>query len=476
MLISETGEVAFSNQAFYPTHFPAHGWAEQDPQQILNSIDALVAECTSANAVDIGTVSISCAMHSLMAVDAKGTALSPLIIWSDMRSTGVAKNLKLSSAGAELYAVTGTPVHPMSPTCKLLWIREFNPDLFGRAFKFISIKEFVIWHWCERWLVDYSIASATGMFDVHGLAWSDKALALTGVTPARLSEPVSPYQRIKLTNNRLGLASGTTVTLGASDGCLANLGSEATGPGDLSITIGTSGAVRMVSDKVSNDPQGRVFNYRLDEDKFVTGGATNNGTVVIDWFARNFLGAEQADMSGFIQRAMRVTPGSEGLLFLPFVFGERAPYHNPDLRGMYFGLGQHHTLDHMTRSLLEGICFEVRTLVEAVEQSVRPVTSVWASGGFVRSVDWVQLLANILGRDVTVKNVVDASSLGAAIMGFRSFGVHPAFRRQDTERTYKADLTLKAQYDKLFGIFSRIVPQLSQEFSEIALIQTTRET
>jgi len=142
---------------------------------------------------------------------------------------------------------------------------------------------------------------------------------------------------------------------------------------------------------------------------------------------------------------------------------------------MYFGLGQHHTLDHMTRSLLEGICFEVRTLVEAVEESVRPATAILASGGFVRSVEWVQLMANVLGRDVKVKDVVDASSMGAAIMGFRSVGIRPAFRRQEAERTFRADLQLKARYDKLHGIFSGVVGKLDHEFSEIALIQTASD-
>lgn len=475
MLISEGGEVLVAKQAFYETNFPAPGWAEQDPLLILRSVNELIASCNAGASSSIVTVSFSSAMHSLMAVDSEGNPLTPLILWSDMRSAPMAKGLRSDHRAADLYNTTGTPIHPMSPLCKLLWFRQADSGLFSKAFKFISIKEFIVWHWCGTWTVDYSIASATGMFDVHRLQWSAQALDVTGITAGRLSEPVSPYTRVAVKENmskQLGLKAGLTVTLGASDGCLANLGSEATGPGDLSITIGTSGAVRMVSDKPCVDPYARLFNYRLDEHRFVSGGATNNGTIVIDWFMKNFLRIQDAHLDDFLKRALPVEPGSEGLLFLPFVFGERAPYHNPDMRGLFFGLAQHHTIDHMAGSILDGICFEIRSLVDAVEESVRPIGNIWASGGFVRSDGWVQRLANVLGREVRVRDVNDASSIGAARMGFQATGIHPTFTRKESERSFNPDLRFASVYGNLFDIFTRIAGQLDDEFSEIASLQT----
>jgi gluconokinase len=228
----------------------------------------------------------------------------------------------------------------------------------------------------------------------------------------------------------------------------------------------------MVSANASSDPNGRLFNYRLDETSFVTGGATNNGTIVIDWFMKNFLGMKDAQLVDFLKRALPVKTGSEGLLFLPFVFGERAPYHNPDMRGVFFGLAQHHTIDHMMSSILDGMCFEIRTLVDAVEESVRPVTSIWASGGFVRSEGWVQRLANVLGKEISVKDVNDASSIGAARMGFRSAGVSAAFVAKHPERTFIPDPAVTSDYQILFNIFSRVAGKLDDEFSAIAELQT----
>jgi gluconokinase len=475
LLVSPDGEVSYANQVFYPTQFPLPGWAEQDATVILHAVNKLVAECAAIHGRSIEAISLSSAMHSIMAVDADGQPLSSLIIWSDLRSAAIARDLREVPLGTSLHEETGTPVHPMSPLCKLVWLRRNDPAVFQRASRFVSIKEYIVWNWCSEWIVDYSVASATGLFDIRKLCWSQAAVDLTGVGHDRLSTCVSPYHRSAVKNSvasTFGLQSGITVVMGASDGCLAHLAGDAGNTSDVSLTIGTSGAVRKMTTEAAVDPDGRLFNYRLDEKWFITGGATNNGTVVVDWFKKNFCSAADTSMEHFVSSASVVRPGSGGLIFLPFVFGERSPYYNPDLRGMLFGLAQHHTINHMSRSVLEGICFEMRMLVEAVAQIIPPVGQVIASGGFIRSPFWVQMLADILNREVIVRDVNDASSMGAAMMAFRALDVNYQFNSGGVEKRYMPSPEVREIYQSIYSIFIRLGEHVSDEFVEIAALQT----
>ncbi|MEI9920992.1 MAG: gluconokinase [Bacteroidota bacterium] len=474
LIVSDDGKVVASAQEFYPTDFPQPGFAVQDPNVVVNGILKIIKSAKEQFAGDVDGIGVSSAMHSMMAVDAKGTPLTPLILWSDMRSTEQAKKLQKSAVGSEIYNITGTPIHPMSPLCKLMWIRENEPDLIKNASKFISIKEYLFLVLCGQTHVDYSVASSSGLFDVHKLDWSQQALEVAGITGDKLSRCVSPYnQELRIKKelaSSLGLDTNIPVIPGASDGCLAHLGSNAMEKGRLSLTIGTSGAVRMASKSYAPDPKQRTFNYRLDEHTFISGGATNNGTVLLNWFCKNFYSGSSS-ITEFANVASAVDPGAGGLIFLPFVFGERAPHYNPDLRGVFFGLAQHHTQQHLMRALLEGICLEVRSIVESIEQSIEQVTGILASGGFVRSPEWLQMMANVLQKSITLHDVNDASSLGAALVAFKSLGIATSFEGSEKKLVFEPDASLLPLYDDVFGIFSRSTRLLEKEFSNIVRLQ-----
>ena len=475
LIVSNEGKVVATAQEFYPTNFPQPGFAVQDPKVVSDGILKIIRKATEQFNGKIQAIGVSSAMHSMMAIDEKGIPLTPLILWSDMRSTAQAKQLQNSAIGKEIYNATGTPIHPMSPLCKLMWMREHEPELIKKTSKFISIKEYLFLILCGQTHVDYSVASSTGLFDVHKLDWSETALDTAGISSDKLSACVSPYNnslRIKKDlASSLGLDTNIPVVPGASDGCLAHLGSNAMAKGRLSLTIGTSGAVRIASDRYSPDPKQRIFNYRLDEHTFISGGATNNGTVLLNWFCKNFYSGKIADIVEFANVASTVEPGASGLVFLPYVFGERAPHYNPDLRGVFFGLAQHHTQAHLMRGLLEGICLEIRSIVESIEESIEQVTEILASGGFVRSPVWLQLMANVLQKNITLHDVNDASSLGAALIAFKSIGINATFEGSEKKQVFEPDSTLVPLYDDLYGIFSRSTQALEKEFSKIVRLQ-----
>lgn len=470
LAVSAVGQVLKSHQCFYPTHYSKPGFAEQDPKQILNA----VLEGISATMKDIGAdyqIAATCfssAMHSLMAIDMGGEPLTPLIIWADTRSSEQAARLRNTVTGKKLHDQTGTAIHPMSPLCKLLWWKEHEPKLFQNAYKFISIKDYVIFHLSGEYLIDYSLASATGLFDIESLRWSEAALGLIGISTERLSKPVSIYNKVLIKPDLRSIPSSlleVPLFLGASDGCLSQLGSNAMDQGALTITVGTSGAVRRVGNKETKDPERKLFRYLLDEDTLIIGGATNNGTVILDWFAREFFSTPMS-LSELTKLASQIPAGSEGLIALPFLQGERAPMYNPDARGVFFNVSLRHTRAHFIKALMEGVCFELRSIVKSVEAACGPSKKVLVSGGFTHAPEWVQVLSNILGKELIVSGTHDASAMGAAQVAFQALSL--SFQsNQSHQFTFIPDDSLQELYSSKFGAFESLYAQLESQFGRI---------
>lgn len=475
LVIQPDGEVIFSTSVAYPTSYPQPGYAEQSINQLWDAVKEVTRKSAGQYKDVIAGVSFSCAMHSVLAVDKQGEAISEVIIWADTRSTSLARNLRSSSLATQIYETTGTPIHPMSPLCKLAWLRDHEPILFDSAFKFVSIKEYFWFKITGAWAIDYSLASATGMFDVHHLKWMPEALAWCGVDEEKLSVCVSPYHQAKSSSTalleELKLMPSTNFVIGGSDGCLANLGSNVMNPGVLSVTIGTSGAVRATSRAYQADTRQRVFNYRLDEDHFVIGGASNNGSVLLSWFSKQILN-EKPDAASFVDRAMKVGEGADGLIFLPYVMGERAPFYNPDACGVFFGLAQHHTHAHMMRALLEGICFELRSIAQAVEESAGKANRVMASGGFTGSAEWVQLLADVLNKEVCIQDANNASAMGASIIGFKALRIVYDFSDLAAVKSFFPDAAKAKLYDDYFQLFAELTEGIQDKFEKITALQS----
>jgi gluconokinase len=251
------GKVLAHHAVGYPLLTPSPAVAEQDPDEIYAAVLTVLREVvrkTQTAPEEVIGVSFSAAMHSLIAVDGAGQPLTHSITWADSRATEWAERIKNDGNGLAIYQRTGTPIHPMAPLAKLVWLRREQPELFARTARFIGIKEYVFFRLFKRYVVDYSIASATGLFNLTQLNWDTEALELAGVTPEQLSEPVATT--FHLSGLEPGTGPGnwaycraTPFVVGANDGALSNLGVNAIGPGEVAVTIGTSGALRAVVDR-----------------------------------------------------------------------------------------------------------------------------------------------------------------------------------------------------------------------------------
>ncbi len=468
------GEVLASAGGSYPVFSDAGGRHELDPEGIMEVVAAsLVNVLKAAGREGLVGISFSCAFHSLMAVDDRGMPLTRAMTWADLRPSVQAKALKGSEAGRRIYRHTGTPIHAMSPLCKLLWLREEQPDLFRCAVRFIGIKEYIWWRLFGKYQVDHGIASATGLLDIRRLDWYAESLALAGIDAGRLSVPVActHFETGLLADAHVLLAGlvpdGLPFVIGGGDGCLANLGSGAVRPGETALTIGTSGAIRMTVSVPEDDPGERIFSYILSDGYYACGGATNNGGNVLRWFIEGVLGVKEGDESGWQQRmteAEAVPPGCEGLIFLPYLQGERAPVWDADAKGVFFGVRSIHDHRHFVRACLEGISYSLYQIGASLEETIGPIQDIFASGGFTRSAGWLQLIADVFFKRVHLTGAADASATGAAILGFSALGLidspEAAKSLVGVIRTYEPDAARHAVYQRHYQIFTQLYGRL----------------
>ena len=308
----------------------------------------------------------------------------------------------------------------MSPLCKLLWLRDNKKGVFRNAAKFVSMKEFVFHRFFGEYVIDFSVASATGLFDIFDLEWNRLALRHVGISVEKLSLPVPPtrvFRGIRKTYaQRMGVHPDIPFVIGASDGCLANLGSNAIVPKSAAVTIGTSGAIRVISAIPRTDPRQRIFSYTLTPDHYALGGSINNGGIALTWFLENF-GKEEIQETRrtkrdpyllLMSKAAKIPVGAEGLLFLPYLLGERAPYWDASLRGVFFGISLRHSRNHFFRAILEGVIFGLYTVGRVLEPLTGPIERIYASGSIVHSDLWLQILSDVFNKKVIVTDSHEA--------------------------------------------------------------------
>ena len=417
-----------SINCFYPTEYRGDRH-EQNPLLIYDAFKKAFRTLTGRlSAHRLSGVVFSSAMHSVIAVDKAGNPLTNCIIWSDKRSTRQAKEIGRSPEAGRIYRETGTPIHPMSPLCKIAYIRDELPDIFRETAKFISAKAYILHRLGHEFFIDHSLASATGLFDIEKLQWHAPALDAAGIGPDYLSLPVPTTHVMKAGNSdeirSLGITDDTPLIIGGGDGPLANLGSLTMQPNQGCLTLGTSGAFRITSREICTDPSESIFNYIIDEHLYTAGGAVNNGGIVLKWlqslFGENGKGEE--DFQKLLDTAAGVKPGAEGLIFLPWILGERAPVWDTDSKGMYYGVSFHHRPPHFMRAGLEGICFNLLNIAEIMQRLSGNINQVHFNGGLARSEFFTQMLADIFGVEIKVVPGIDISAYGGVIMALKTLG------------------------------------------------------
>ncbi|KQL39329.1 gluconokinase [Bacillus sp. FJAT-25509] len=489
VLFTETGEVIQQENIGYPLYTPDISTAEQDPEEIFTALVQAISKIMKQHPQkEILFISFSSAMHSLIVMDENDQPLTPCITWADNRSEAWTHKIKDELNGHEIYKRTGTPIHPMSPLSKITWIVNERPEIAQKANKYIGIKEYIFKKFFDQYVVDHSLASAMGMMNLKALDWDEEALQIAGITTDQLSRLVPTTEIFTNCNldlaRQMGIDPKTPFVIGASDGVLSNLGVNAIRKGEIAVTIGTSGAIRTIIDKPQTDEKGRIFCYALTEKHWVIGGPVNNGGMIFRWIRDEFAASEveTAKRLGIdpyevlTKIAEGVKPGADGLLFHPYLAGERAPLWNPDVRGSFFGLTMAHKKEHMIRSALEGVIYNLYTVFLAlIECMDGPVSKIQATGGFARSNVWRQMMSDIFDLDVVVPESYESSCLGACILGLYATGKIESFEvvSEMVGNTHKHTPNEDAvkEYRELLPIFISLSRVLEKDYKRIANYQ-----
>ena len=410
-------------------------WIEQDPEAIFECFVEVVSRAV-AKAKDkypkrrFQGISIGGALHNIMALSPKSEPLTGVMTWADTRAFPQAEKVKAISKGKSFYNETGCPPHAMYPVFKIGWLGENQLDIYQKASKFISAKEYVVFRLTGELMVDTSVASGSGFLNVHTLDWNPSSLAIAGIGRDKLSTLCTPMtiipELIPHVANTIGIPATTPLVLGASDAFASSIGSGAVNSWQATCMVGTSGALRVFSEYPWLDKKSRSWCYCIEEGRWLIGGAINNGGLAFAWLrnlVNKYLPNEEFSFDDLMNLAEKVKPGANDLLCLPFFSGERSPNWNEHARAAFYGLTLEHDLSHMSRAIIEAICFRIRSLLDILSDSPIKINQVKASGGFTKSNLWLQIMSDVLNKELIVPAVGETSCLGTTFWVLKNHGV-----------------------------------------------------
>ena len=481
------GNILGSLKGYCPTFHSEPDYSEQDPDQIfitmLHVLKNLLNDLIHPQKYKVLSICFSGSMHSVLAVDKKGNPMGNAITWADNRAIKEAAQLKNSTLGSKIYKTTGTPLHPMSPLAKIAWIKNNRKDIFNQVSKFLSLKGYILQQLTGEYTIDYSMASATGLLDIHKIQWDTAALKFAGITTAMLPELVPVFTSAgklnKTYQTSLGLSADTTILIGSSDGCMAILGDGINGEGMANITVEDSGAVRVMGDKVLQDDRQRFFNYLLTEKRYVSGGPTNNGGLIFEWFTKQFGDFKnpfdiENSMLELINEGSEIAAGSDGLIFLPYLLGERAPIWNANARGVYFGINIKHTKAHFLRATIEGLLYEIYSIGKTLQEH-RAFDSLSINGSFGTLPFFAKMVADIYNKPVRLRPDYHSVSYGSYLISATQMGIYSsldeAVKTVSLGETVTPDKKNHKSYLKYYKLFEILSTKLADEFAEIAALQ-----
>jgi xylulokinase len=445
----------------YPLATPRPGWAEQNPEDWWAATRAALGDLGPLEIIGIG---LSGQMHGLVALDASDRVLRPAILWNDQRTAVECAEIEERIGLDRLIALTGNRALTGFTAPKLLWLRRHEPEVFGRIARIMLPKDYVRLRLTGEWATDVADASGTLLLDVARRAWSAEVLDALELPAAWLPPALESPESTGVTIACDNVPQGIPVAAGAGDCAAAALGVGIDHAGPLSIVLGTSGVVFAALPSFRAEPQARVHAFC----HAVPGGWHAMGVMLsaagsLQWFHDRL--APDVPFERLVAEADAWQPGSEGLLFQPYLAGERTPHADPRARAAFVGLELRHDRGAMVRAVLEGVSFGLRDSFELLRGLGVEARSARVSGGGARSPVWLRIVASVLGLPLETTAVEEGSAFGAALLGGVAGGmfddVHEAVARCVRIGTaIEPDISQSAAYDDLYGRYRALYPAL----------------
>ena len=479
---ADTGVAVASLFEPYETSYPQPNWAEQDPSDWRRAVYKGTARLLGQAAIPpsaISAVSFSGMMNGALPVDAAGEPLRPAILWADQRATAEAQLLAEAYGAERVYLCTGSRPGAAFTAAKLMWIKRHQPEVHARTRQVLQSKDYAAFLLTGVFATDYSDASNTNLFDLEGRAWASDLIRAAGLEEDKLP-PIHPSTAVigrvtRQAATRTGLLAGTPVVIGSGDGACATVGAGSVLPGDAYTYVGSSAWIAFTAERPVYDPQMRTFTLaHLDPRLYMPLGSMQCAGGSFDWLESLLRGQGEGRLYDDLGAAAgAVLPGAGGLLFLPHLMGERSPYWNPLARGAFVGLNMAHGRPEVTRAVLEGVAFNLRSILDTLGAKSTGTAAMRLIGGGARSPAWRQILADVFGLPVLLPALpTQATSLGAAIAGGVGVGLYPDFgvahkliRVAGAERP---NPVFQARYAEIYPLFLETYRALEPIFAGLA--------
>jgi len=489
VLFDEAGTVVASASREYPLYQPKNGWAEQRPQDWRDAVLATVRTVVGQAAVlkeDIKGIGISGQMHGLVMLDEAGDVIRPSIIWCDQRTGEEVEDMLRLMPLERWIQITANPPLTGWTAAKILWVRKHEPENYARCRHILLPKDYIRYVLTGVFATEVSDASGMQLLDVPGRCWSPEVLDVLEIDPAFLGRV---YESCEVTGTLLpeiaaetGLSVDTKVVGGAGDNAAAAVGTGIVRDGTAFTTIGTSGVVFAHSSKLSIDPKGRVHTCCCAvPGAWHVMGVTQGAGLSLKWFKDQFcqdyvaaaaaLGKDPYDLINDDVRT--IPPGSDKLLYLPYLMGERTPHLDPDCRGVFFGLSAIHTRKHLLRAVMEGVAYSLCDCNQILKEMGVEVTRMMACGGGGKSPNWRQMLADLYNCPVKTVKQDEGPALGVAILAGVGCGIYPSVEAACDELLSTASSTGPIPeeteiYTRYHQLYQTLYTSLKNDFKTLA--------
>jgi xylulokinase len=478
VVVEAGGRILGVASSEYGFEVPRPGLSEQDPAiwwtAAVEAIGTVLTE-TGLGGADIEGVGLTGQMHGLVLLDAAGTVLRPAILWNDQRTGSQCDAIRQAIGRERLIEITGNDALTGFTAPKILWVRDEEPDTYKQTRSILLPKDYIRFRLTGQHATDVADGSGTILFELAARSWSSEIVDALGIDPDWLP---SVFEGPEVTGvihgdaaAATGLRAGTPVVAGAGDQAANAVGLGVVEPGGICLSLGTSGVVFAATDRPVVEPDGRLHAFcHASPDRWHLMGVMLSAAGSLQWF-RDAL-APGVDFAGLLEAAGRVPAGSDGLLFLPHLSGERTPHPDPDARGAFVGLTLRHERGHLVRAVLEGVAFGLRDSLELIRSatgSSNPV--IRASGGGTRGPLWRQIIADVLDVPIATTATAEGAAYGAAILAAVGAGWYPSAAAACADFVEITSTVepgeSRAVYDSAYETYRGLYPALRPTFQRV---------
>ena len=487
LLISVEGKIISSKTVSYPLTTPHSGWAEQSPYDWWEATIKVIKETVSNIPIDssqIKGISLSGQMHSSVFLNEKMEVIRPAILWSDTRTSGQCKEIYAKAGGLDqLIHYVSNPALEGFTAPKILWLKENEPENYQKVKYILLPKDYIRYRLTNELFTEVSDAAGTLLFEVIKKRWSTSLLKKLEIDPDLLPPVLNSFDlagRItKPIAEKTGLKFATPIVAGGADNACGAVGSGIIREGRVMVSIGSSGVVLAHTNNPQADQEGRIhlFNHACPDSWYMMGVSLSAG-ISYEWLEKKLFN-HRLSYAKLDQLAEEIEPGSEGLIFLPYLYGERTPHNDANARGVYFGISGKHDQRHFVRAVLEGVTFALKDSLELIKDKGVKIKEIRAIGGGAKSRVWQQILADILGKKINLLNVEEGPALGAALIAGVGVGVYSSFaeavngivkvRKTIVPRTQNTE-----KYNQYYQLYKKLYYSLKEDFRELK--NTTNST